>query len=58
MARQRRAENRRAGNKKPLQPKPEGSGSVGPAEHPEVSDADEDEVEAKGKKHGSSFQEG
>ena len=42
----------RADNKKPLQPKPEGSGSIVPVEYPKVSYADKDEVEAEGQKHG------
>ena len=38
---------------KPLQPKPEGSGSIIPVEYPKISDADKDEIEAEGEQHGS-----
>ena len=37
-----------ADKEKPLQPKPEGSGSVVPVEYPEVSDTDENKVEPEG----------
>jgi hypothetical protein len=37
-----------AGKEKPLQPKPEGSGSVVPVEYPEVSRENKDQVEAEG----------